>query len=206
MKKILLSFLILSSLVNYSCNKKCHTIDELPHEYLSYWYFDVGSWWVYQLKDTINVYDTVTIVNKDAYNTSPKTNEAEFACSEYIKISVKHSNILFLNYLEYGLVEQYNSETSGNKKCYYVDFEHFKNYLGVTLFYYIKTTGFTCDFGACYDIQLVQTPQYTFNETLHYYPFDSLQFYYAKNVGIVKRITNDGKIWELINYNVTQNF
>lgn len=204
----ILIFLLL--LGTYACNKKCHTIDELPHEFLSYWYFDQGSWWVYQLKDTTNVFDTVMIENIDVHTTIPKTNRSddgsENGCTEYIKMITKHSNNLFLNYLENGLYEEYNSQTYGNRESYYVDFEYFKNYLGITFFYYIKNKGFTCDFGACYDIQEIQTPQYTFNETIHYFPFDSLQFYFAKNVGLVKRITNDGKTWELINYSVIQNY
>ncbi len=36
---------------------------EAPPEFLRYWYFPKGSWWVYQLQDTVGVYDTMRVVS-----------------------------------------------------------------------------------------------------------------------------------------------
>ncbi len=40
----------------------CASVAEAPPAFLRYWYFPTGSWWVYQLKDSVPaVYDTVRL-------------------------------------------------------------------------------------------------------------------------------------------------
>jgi hypothetical protein len=207
MKKTILVIVIISFIVSFfSCKKKCDSIDELPHEFLDYWYFNQGSWWVFQLKDSTNIYDTVTVSKDELFTNGVNNDGGYLSCTEYITYFFRHSNPIFSNYIYVGYYDQYYSRVNGNRKNYYLDFSNLKTNSSVSFLYYDKDKGFTCDYGTCYDIQSVQTPQDTFNETLHYKLNDSTQFYFAKNIGLVKRITIDKKTWELINYNVIQNY
>ncbi|MCB0737195.1 MAG: hypothetical protein KDC92_06760 [Bacteroidetes bacterium] len=59
-----------------SCHYPCDNLEDFTYPYtdtlylsdsfLSYWYFPVGSWWVYKRLDTAaDVYDTARVVNQD---------------------------------------------------------------------------------------------------------------------------------------------
>ena len=44
------------------CNPDCDTVVDAPKEFLDYWFFNTGSYWVYKLADTsATILDTVKI-------------------------------------------------------------------------------------------------------------------------------------------------
>jgi len=207
MKKNVLFLLTIFLLVNFSCKKKCECIDELPHEFLSYWCFDQGSWWVYQLKDTTNVFDTVTITKSELFANGTENDGYYYPCTEYSNCDIIHSNSLFSDHINNSKSEGYSSSSKGDKENYsvFVDSKiYFSDFLS-----YSTIQGFIMEnnkYWKLIDMQSVQTPTNTFNNILHYVSSDSLHYFFSKNVGIVKRITSDGNTWELINYNVIQNY
>lgn len=67
MKKIHYLLLLLPFILG-SCDRNqyvCKEQDlvEAPPEFLQYWYFPKGSYWIYKLQDTVGVYDTVRVTN-----------------------------------------------------------------------------------------------------------------------------------------------
>ena len=96
-------FILLLIILGISCKKSndCETVPEVPKDYLDYWFFPVGSFWVYQLEDSLTVIDTLTVTYVDIYIPEPHElvddagSDYFVACRKHHRITLKHSNPIF---------------------------------------------------------------------------------------------------------------
>jgi len=83
-------FFSLSSCGDY-LNDDCDNIIEAPQEFLDYWYFPVGSWWAYQINDTIIDTLKCTEITKYHFDKDDETLGLE-RCVYYYTAYLTHSN------------------------------------------------------------------------------------------------------------------
>jgi hypothetical protein len=79
----------LPSCGNYFSDE-CDYILEAPQEFLDYWYFPDGSWWVYQLNDTI--IDTVTISTSKTHYDKDDLTDINGSCVYIYNAYFNHSS------------------------------------------------------------------------------------------------------------------
>ena len=207
-----------------SCKKdnipdECASVLEAPKEYLDYWYFPSGSWWVYKLKDSLPaVYDTVkvTLANSTYFTPNEPDRGGARSCLRMYNARYEHSNA---TYFPGGIkpgYEIYNSLQDGATSKWYIQQESyiFSLHSPDIFFVYPFLINETLPGGAkIVDTNQVTTPLSTFNNIVHIIPdfgntIDSTSrdyvkhFYYSSNIGLVKIIYTNNKTWELINYNI----
>lgn len=75
----------------------CETMEEAPQAFLDYWYFPTGSWWVYALKDSAGVYDTVRVIEQSANDNDYCTAKGTFEppCIKMYGTKLIHSNKIY---------------------------------------------------------------------------------------------------------------
>lgn len=101
-KLFMLGSLLFLSLTIFSCKEdppvSCKSVLEAPKEYLDYWYFQEGSWWVYQLEGSNPaIYDTVIVIYNKAEYPDPYDNSWGLyrTCLMHYQITLQHSNKIY---------------------------------------------------------------------------------------------------------------
>ncbi len=207
-------FLIIVSLFCLSSNckedkfKKCKDVLNAPQEYLDYWFFKEGTWWVYQLKDTTGIYDTVRVVYYDAYY--EEYDDGNIPCKMFY-------NITYENTFYEGKLYWYSSSLINPNKWLINESSASTMFifsLGEQVFFYPFSVGeiFLFDTNRTIaDTNFLVTPVDTFYNTVHIIreiPIDTPifinEYYITKNIGITKYIFTNNKTWELINFNIVK--
>lgn len=218
-------FIAILSLFLFACGGDAKLLckeDELveaPPEFLRYWYFPKGSWWVYQLQDTVGVYDTMRVVsdykrycNRDGANDSDCDQEP---CTWMYSNTWEHSNYTFFGGNKQFPPQNFNSSYYLGS---YWTTQGGSDYLKVYPPPYLFVSPFTIGEKYMGNNEIisedsVQTPAGLFVRTLHIIPdklaMDSTTSDYVKHlyltpdVGVVKWHYTHNKVWELIAYDVT---
>ncbi|MBX7241796.1 MAG: hypothetical protein K1X92_08610 [Bacteroidia bacterium] len=217
-------FIAILSLFFFACGGdskllcKEEELVEAPPEFLRYWYFPKGSWWVYQLQDTVGVYDTMCVVsdykrycNRDGAS-DPDCDQAP--CTWMYSNTWRHSDTTFFYWNPNYLPEHYNS--SYNLGNYWVvqGGGGGGTYAPPYPFVYPFTIGEKyMGNNEIVSEDSIETPVGVFARTLHIIP-DKFQLdstinkyvqhlYISPDVGVVKWHYTHHRVWELIAYDVT---
>jgi hypothetical protein len=210
MKKILLS--LLTVLLFTHCTPEEPPIE--PTDYLrvndtlkSYYYFPVGSWWVYKMLDTnATIYDTAIVVRSISEVVTESFSPEPW---EHVAVNIEHThypsrgnaaspylNVLIDNYS--GRVDRISMTSQGDL------FPSLSNFLSTPLDSILmseKSRG-----GGLTYLQGVNISILGFNEVLHL-KYGAPGFYddlmIARNVGFIKYFNFEDKTsWELVNYEI----
>jgi|GEM_PF-6614802 len=222
----ILKFLTLGCIVsllfmNMDCNKndECEVITQAPQEFLDYWFFPVGSWWVYRNKD--GEFDTVTCILKDSIYYKPNDNYGLFPCIYYYNCTFKHTNQEYYPSDYHYIYSRYNNPTYQNGKWllvaeggngyYFLNFFfRYQPKLMDTVNYYtvsnkVRLTQIT-------DTNVININGKTFYSTVgisNFHEGDKPDLLYeniwiTKEIGIVKISYYNGNYWELIDYKINK--
>lgn len=200
----------LPSCGNYFSDE-CDNILEAPQEFLDYWYFPDGSWWVYQINDTI--IDTVTISTSIKHFDKDDLTDINGSCVYIYNASFRHSNQLLFpgnsNTHDFYSVYLNNHWLLGSYPRYYWNFDFFFIYpltVGQTISY--QQIGVDTTHTLIKDKNSIEILGEKYDSIIHVYYFDTKNvenrikknIWIAKNIGIVKvNYYNDERI-ELLDY------
>jgi hypothetical protein len=187
---------------------KCEDTRYFEQEFLDYWYFPEGSWWVYKRIDTsADVYDTAVVTQVR----NPEIIEDKVFvdyCYEYLCVAVTHSyEGLSLNSNDKVLVS-FCSDYPSHKvqmNSYYSDYFSYANILHYP-----------------FDMYKVPSEFYSFKENISLYTsndtfYDVIKItdktvykkdtttnhvWLKKDVGFVKYHHFDDSVWELVDYEI----
>ena len=215
MKYILIGLML--SLILFGCKKEdptCNQVREAPKEFLDYFYFNKGSWWVYQLRGTLQ-YDTVrvTAIEKRFHDLDTRGLEQ---CVNFYSIYLTHSNQYYFQGKDFHKSAEYLSARplSGTDN-WYIQWSIFSvnNTSPGILFHYpyvfneplFQGEGMIIDEGPIY------TPIQRFDSTVtvlsgRYNQTDSLiynsikRIYLTPKVGVIRVDYLNNMTWELVNY------
>ncbi|MBC7447952.1 MAG: hypothetical protein H7330_07815 [Hymenobacteraceae bacterium] len=220
MKKRLL-FSLLGLLLTSGCKKDpppCETIAEAPPAFLAYWYFPEGSWWVYQLQDSVPaVFDTVRVVHRWQGQVESEPGEGRL-CRFGYTVRYEHSNAAYFpgvpgkKGFEALAIEPKWSLSHYSKAGFY-------SMQGHSFVYpFVIGRGVMPDDYLTADTAQLTTPAGTFARTVHvhtdYMPPDSMRYSLVRDawrsygVGLTKiafspsRTPVSGTTWELVNYHI----
>lgn len=211
-KKIVLLFAIVMSCAGlFSCDDKCKDIAYLPPGFLNYWFFNQGSFWVYQLNDsTTTVFDTVRVVGAKKEVEPPSREPERPICVEWALLTLEHSCTTFYNTSPtYPFTRIYSFYDSGAKRFFCIsDFSKLSSGEQGYLYYSADGNNYVysdvpSQWQLIENITLI-TPVGTFENVLHYKLFNQMDLFIAPGVGIIKIITSNNQVWELVQYNVSQ--
>ena len=209
MKRIFLLFACILVICTSSCKKECKEITKLPRNFLKYWYFDEGSWWVYKLKDSLNVFDTVklqgSIIRLSGYEDDQRA-----SCTEYAGMTTIHSYAATdsFNYV-FGQKIDYETHFDSQRNDFRVFGNHYRYGAQSCMIYSVDNDIFLSRdtfYYSLIDISDLLLPVNTFTDVVRYKYSDLLDLFYAPDVGIVKIISATGQEWELVDYHVVQNY
>lgn len=230
MKKLHLIFLLLFlSLALTNCNReknlKCsdaNTVKVPPHA-IDYFYFKVGTWWVYECEQTGET-DSLWVSENDRYAGNPLRAKQDCSCGKglcfqeaYTHIVNKKSvssNLILLSYFmghylsdvanpidDYGRSELREYRSDVHTSGYKIDYIN-QNYINKS------TTG-----AALSSFDTLTVKGKTDNNIFEYkydtgssgsYPDWYLIAWYSKNISLIKYIKTDKTIWNLIKYNIVK--
>lgn len=203
-------FILLLIILSISCKKhECGEISYLPQDFLDYWYFPEGSYWVYQLKDstltdTFIVKRSVEVVVEDDDPIVCRRDYSSTISNKDSAINDKYSGFFF---------QSSSGLSSGNNNKYSLS-------LGGTFIFsasviYPFVIGDTLENNLSYyilkDKNTIITPSGTFNDLIHLIYMKKLccgltevgsEIWLARNAGFVKYISKNRDEWELINYQI----
>ncbi len=188
--------------IQASCN------DEEPRKlipndstFLSYWYFPKDSYWIY--KDSAsNQRDTFLIIDNFTREVNEKNANNKF---QHHIIRVQNRNYV---------LAQVGKPRRVNDKTYYYELDQSWESLSYAIrFFYdpqwkIKNLGNTLIQLHKYDSLLINNV--FFYDVIHMYNYgqglsDNIRHeYYAKNIGVVKRIDKNGVVWNLESYYISK--
>lgn len=225
MKNLLYLSLLLPFILG-SCHKNqyvCKEQDlvEAPPEFLQYWYFPKGSYWIYKLQDTVGVYDTMRVTSDykryckgdDPHN--PDCDQGN--CIWMYSNTWEHSSDKYFRVMgcptkgQQGLTTYYLGDywaISGNTNC-------FSSYLPDFLLKYpFKVGEKYMGNNLIVSEDTLNVVAGMFPKTLEIIPdygtaIDSIKAYYVKklyicpNVGVIKWQYSQSGTWELVEYDVT---
>lgn len=182
-----------------SCQKEePHRLIENDTAFLSYWYFPKDSYWIYRDSVT-SALDTFLVESTDIQeqNDHNSTNKFQFHVFRILNKGVVKTQV--------GRPTYYDESS-----YYYVLDQRWGMGSAVRLFYdkynRISNLGNTLFNVNHFDSVLIGSQQYY--DVIHIYNVgqsngDSVRHeYYAKNIGIVKRIYESNHVWELEHYNI----
>lgn len=210
-KKVLLCSLILFCTGLFSCDDKCKDITYLPQGFLNYWFFNQDSYWIYQSNDsTTTVFDTVSVVGANKEVEPPAREQERPSCVEWALLTLEHSCTTFYNtqptYPFTRIYSYYDLETK--------EFFCVSNFTGLSfdrqwyLFYSAEGNNYIqSDDPSEWELienTTLNTPSGTFENVLHYKLVNQMDLFIAPGVGIIKIITSNSQVWELVQYNVSQ--
>lgn len=212
LKKYILIFLYF--IILQACGKndrdECSIIQKAPNDYLDYWFFKEGSFWVYQLIDSAKTIDTVKVIRVWIETSTPRmvdlaeenTYDHFVACKEHNNLSIQHSNQQYFtpggasneSYLTTIYAKDENSYYLGNNFCC-------KNTgSGFLIKYPFVLEDEITNGGHFVDTNSVTTPMQTFNNVIHIFGPANRHYFFSKGIGLVKTIYPDSTEWELITY------
>ena len=217
-KYIILTAVVLAFLIS-SCKKcKCSKDSENEDPFLSYWFFDPGSIWVYQLNDS-TVYDTVTILSQSITEETHLSKGEEYETKGRFYVSkLRHSYHEIYGYNSDGeeilsggvkpnsdtwlMFQNYQAQESGYPVVY-------DNFLS---FQYPYTVGDSL-FNSTYisSVLTLETEAGSFEQTVLIHPhvysyYNPTQtnfvkdLYLSPNVGVSKIVMSNNLTWELVSY------
>jgi hypothetical protein len=220
-KPILLFVLAGVLMAGASCKDKniaCKTSElvEAPPEFLKYWYFPKGSYWIYKLQDTTGVYDTVRVVKNEITHFEPYDHVMDqVPCSNRYNTYWQHSNEVYFNPYPY-------EDAMHSFESYYIE----PNYWSMSMISRMNLHGFAHMFAVPYEegkdmnqsshlenILTLNTTNTPFPNTLHIIPtskvFDKADstigdypkhIYLSPDVGISRIEYTHNRKWELVDY------
>lgn len=213
MRNQIFLFLIFSCLGS-SCKKEpsdCKTVISAPKEFLNYWHFPVGSWWVYQLKDSSpRVYDTIRVTSQTSEYGAMT---GQRACLMRYNSVYYHSNKIYFPYdsrnLEPGF-EVFFSQQEETTNEWYLQwgFNSGRSSIGTFFKYPFQLNEQVSVGRSIIDTLQVITPNFNFFNSVHISVSDlpdtakKSHIFITKNVGISKLIYSNDETWELINYSI----
>jgi hypothetical protein len=197
---------------------KCQTVTHAPQEFLDYWFFPRGSWWVYKLKGSSPaVFDTVTNTGRlEAFYAEPDEDSGLAApCEMFYVNDLLHSN---RTYFAGPSPDQKGAEAItgyrfGNKWIISQSWIALGHGSEGYVFFYPFSIGEELgpSENRVVDTNAVVTPTYTFHNSVGMYggnPDTSAsprrKVYFTKGVGITYRRYFNGEVWELINYHINR--
>lgn len=206
-----------------ACHKEpaeCPQLSRAPQAFLDYWYFPVGSSWVYQLKGrTPAVYDTLRLyAANEQHSTEYSDGDNRVPCVQYYSVALTHSNRTFFPGIGKNPGTEYLSATAfSDGQGYYV----LQQSSGVgTLYspqeafaYPIRPGQKVYQRLTFVDTAAVVTPAGTFQQSVHLIPdygsqVDSTQanwirhLYYSRYVGVTQVIYTNNQHWELVRFTI----
>ncbi|MEA3496382.1 MAG: hypothetical protein U9R42_10145 [Bacteroidota bacterium] len=200
---ILFIFAPLLFFTNSDC-KKCkdciYYTDTLMHdqEFLDYWYFPEGSWWVYQRTDTNAIIFDTAVVTKEINKITCLPHFSPY-CIHDILLHISHSNIHFKTSSDdpKALLTAFyppNELTcDGNGTLYFWYGNFFKTpfdlYYQGSVFEISDSLTITTPYGVLENVISIQI----FIEVIE-------NVWLKKRLGFVKFQHYDGSIWELVDY------
>jgi len=167
-------------------------------EFLDYWYFKEGSWWVYKRTDTTaDIYDTAFV--KKAWKKFIFSKYAMPYAIERYYMDVYHNAESFTEKGYYGCNIKYESNQQGMLSVNYGG-----GYWGGRNFFWwpveFKDIGFTIISDS--NSQILSSTK--FYNCIHIRQYSG-DFWISKDFGLIKIESFDGERWELINYKLYKN-
>ena len=211
-----LLLLALLPMLSNNCKKEaeCETVLSAPQDFIDYWHFPEGSWWVYRLQGDSTAVDTVRVVNSSDGHVKPGTPEAgEFpTCEKIYQMLLDHSN---RQYFASNPTYKRNGQLFFDGQTWYARGKH-EWRLTLSGDVAISVSGWILSYpfiiGDRYEngIYLADTLPHsisgqTYPQIVHIHepkrePERSRYYrdlYFAKNVGIIKQVISTGEVWEL---------
>ncbi|MEX0966584.1 MAG: hypothetical protein WD077_05065 [Bacteroidia bacterium] len=239
--KYLLFFFFTAAIMASSCRKEpvdCCDDDSCPHifdclddsyftdtifkpqQFLDYWYFEKGSWWVYQRMDTnATVYDTVRVI-ATVRNIYCDFNQGP-VCAESALMNMRHSNSFFFRKDSASLSQILGSSTNFNlsdESVHSNGYIHNGFLMGVGSFFQwpIRIGDEYFHGNIVLDSNVVITPYGTLSNTVHiqinYSTSAGGEIWITRNIGFTRmkfyppQSENDlpESEWALVDYHVVQ--
>jgi len=222
LKILTLGFIISILFLNIACNKndECDVITQAPQEFLDYWFFPVGSWWVYRNQD--GEIDTVTCTIRESNFYTPEDAYGLIPCLYYYRCFYDHSNKKY--FPDVGMKNKHSIEglssnngifwnlLASNYGSYYY-FQYFFKYpynIGDTVNY--KVISNKVRLTTILDTNSLQIDSHQFYNVVninYFHEGDKPDLLYeniwlANEVGIVKISYYSGEYWELIDYKINK--
>ena len=224
LQTLLLSLTLITAALHFQscgpdCDAECPEIKAAPQEFLDYWFFPEGSWWVYQLVDEDTaIFDTIYTEGGDqwAHEETPECNGGFAPCRTNYQISFIHSNDLYFPNATQDGFETYRCEYSPGDNSWYLfhitgtnklhSFSTFlKSPLQLNEAYYEDTYLCTVDGSLTFDGKN-HTSLSVCNEE-HAPPLNGLflkKMSFAQGIGLYYMQYNNDETWELIDYHINQ--
>ncbi len=220
------TFLLLSACKDDDDNSngrpKCQTVTHAPQEFLDYWFFPQGSWWVYKLKGSEPaVYDTVRNTGRHRAFFAQPYEEAGLAkhCEMfYVHDLVHYNKDYFKGYNEASNFlggEGLRGWRMGDK--WVIDQTWDANLPNENIFFFYPFSigeMHMADNNWVSDTNAVVTPNYTFHNSVGFFsgyggnPDTSAspqrKIYFTKGVGITWRRYYNNQVWELVDYYINR--
>ena len=187
---------------------KCKNTRYFEQEFLDYWYFPEGSWWVYKRIDTsAEVYDTAVVVKVYAPEIIEDKTFVDY-CYEYLELSVTHSNKHFLldKDSDKAIVAFYTDYPVNTVNIYGMN-TFFFGY-DYVLYYPFSFYEIESEWFEFYEDLTLITQFDTFYNTIkitdRYMEKDTVtnHVWIKKDVGFVKYHHFDDSVWELVDYEI----
>jgi len=162
-------------------------------EFLDYWYFKEGSWWVYKRTDTTaEIYDTAFV--KKAWKEFIFSKYAMPYAIERYYMDVYHNAECFTKKGFYGCNINYESNQQGMLSVNYGG-----GYFGGRNFFWWPIEFTYVGYTTMLDTSSITIISGTYHNCVHIKDPDGF-FWISKNIGLIKLDSDDGKTWELLNF------
>ncbi|MEA3496383.1 MAG: hypothetical protein U9R42_10150 [Bacteroidota bacterium] len=215
LKYLIFSLVIFLLLQVSSCREKgCEAIKKAPQEFLDYWYFPEGSWWVYQNQD--GEIDTVK-----CFENKIEHDYDFFPCVFQYLSAVKHSNKKYFYQKDYPQYSGHNFQGlnfgKGNCQLRVLSFNDYYSFSTILNFPF--KIGDILVHGEINDEirikKIADSNSIEINNTMYYNSIHILQtvegninipeifaenIWLSKNTGLIKVTYFNGEYWELINH------
>jgi hypothetical protein len=162
------------------------------HEFLDYWYFEEGSWWIYKRTDTVaEIYDTAIVTR--TWNQFIFSKYFQPYCIERYYMDVYHTS-------EYLAKDGQNINYESNQQGV-LSVNYGGGYLGGTNFFWWPLEFKSVGYNTMIDTIAININPGTYSNVVH---IRSTGGYYwiSKNFGLVKLNSYDGETWELISHHL----
>ena len=200
------------------CDADCTEIKEAPKEFLDYWYFPEGSWWIYQLQDsTKEVFDTIRLAGSAEYYSDVEIgcydNNYE-PCIRRYEAYFEHSSNFYSDPVSSKLGgELYRCQFNSNNEKWYLaqhastlklhSYQTFVLYPFDTLDRYLYG-GQICGLNEQFTFKGDTVNSFSICQPID--PVGERQMYhemtYAQGIGLVSITYDNKETWDLIDYNI----
>lgn len=200
MKNLIILFLLISSIFSFqaSCERaEPGRLIENDSTFLSYWYFPKDSYWIY--KDSVtNELDTFLVESTDIQERNDRysSNKFQFHVFRVINRGVVKTHLGRPQYYDensyYYDVDQRWGLASSAIRLFYDKHNRFTDLENILIF---KNHYDSIKIGNIWYYDVIHFTNKTQSEG------DSIrQEYYAKNIGVIKRVYQSNHVWELKEY------